>query len=84
LVTSPRRCLLGQTEASAAPINSAKARVSLPSYTRVGSYPGRYSSAIVTAEAAASSTVVTASPTSGPGRLRLQRSPVNSSQGQII
>ena len=31
---------LGQTNARAAPISSPKARVSVPSYTRVGSYPG--------------------------------------------
>ena len=37
-VRPPR--LVGYTIATAAPISSPNARVSVPSYTRVGSYPG--------------------------------------------
>ena len=53
-------CRVGYTIATAAPISSPNARVSVPSYTRVGSYPGWKSTAISIADAAASTSATPA------------------------
>jgi hypothetical protein len=68
---------LGKTIARAAPMSSSKARVSVPSYTRVGSYPGWWRSPIASAEAAAPARVRRAS----PRRLRTVQIASNSNQG---
>ena len=78
---APRLLPPGQASARTAPISRPKARVSVPSYTLVGSIPGWYRCAIAYAEAAARTSVGTISQATAAFRLRSRISPAISSSG---